>query len=373
MIKVAHVVGRLDRGGVETWLKDVILHSNKEKFRMDFILTKSGEGAYDNIVLKEGSKLNNIPLSQGILNFSWNLYKLFRKEKYNVVHTHLHFFSGYICLIAFMAGIRCRISHSHNDTFNIQKNSSFQRKVYYRIQRLLINLFSNKKIACSKDAGYALFRNNTYKIIYCGIDFVKFIGKKNIIEKKKILSQYNIPSDAIVIGHVGRFNYQKNHSFLIDIFYEITRIIPDSYLFLIGEGNLKQEIELKVSKLNLNNVLFLRGRDDVDFFMRDVFDIFLFPSLFEGLGIVLLEAQAAGLKCLISNTIPQEVIFVNENIKSLSLSDSPQKWAKTLLEMLEDGNELKYDWFAEKLNNSLFNIKSSVASLENLYNQCTGK
>lgn len=369
MVRIAHVLGRLDRGGVETWLKDIILHYDKDKYQMEFVLTKSGEGVYDEIVMSEGSRLNTIPLSHGIFNFSWNLYKLFRNEKYDIIHTHLHFFSGYICLIAFFAGVSFRISHSHSDTSILQKKATLFRKFYYEFQRFLLNVFSNRKLACSIEAGKALYKKDNYNVLYCGVDFEKFYYDPNTSNKEKILFELNIPNNAIIIGHVGRFSIPKNHSFIIDIFAEF-KGKSDIFLILIGEGTLMDAMKNKAYQNNIENIRFLGGRNDVNIFMRDVFDIFLFPSLYEGLGICLLEAQVAGLKCLISDMIPTEVILINENMKRLSLNDSPKRWKETLLEMLRYKNDSDYNSIIDRVNDTPFNIKNSTFSLENIYNQC---
>jgi len=367
MIKVVQVLGRLDRGGIETWLKDVIVNYDKNKFHIDFILMKEGNGAYDDIVKQYGSMLHIIPLSLGLFRFGLCLYKKLRSEKYDVVHAHPHFFCGFVCMIAFFARVQCRISHSHSDTLNTQRKSSILKKIYYELQRVLISLFSTRKIACSDDAGYALFRNKRYEIIYCGVDFGKFREKKNLIVRENILSQYQISPDAIVIGHVGRYSYPKNHTFLIDIFSEIVKQVPNSYLFLIGEGELKKNIELKVEKLHLDNVVFLGGRDDVNLFMKHIFDIFLFPSLYEGLGLVLLEAQAAGLRCLISDTIPREVNLINESVCEYPLDKNSKEWANELIKLLNSRKNISDENISSILEKSPFSINYSINSLQNLY------
>lgn len=176
-----------------------------------------------------------------------------------------------------------------------------------------------------------------------------------------------IPSEAVCIGHVGRFNEQKNHTFLIDIFKEINQLNPNTFLLLIGSGPLEQSIKDKVRNENISNILFLGGRDDINILMSNIFDIFLFPSLYEGLGIVLLEAQASNLQCLISDTIPQEVTIIKENIKYLSLRESPEKWAETLLNILNNRSELDLLSLKQRIGNSHFSIESSVESLEDIY------
>jgi glycosyltransferase involved in cell wall biosynthesis len=367
MIKVAQLPARLDRGGIETWLKDVILTYDKEKFRMDFVLFSPKPGAYDDIVRKEGSKLNIVSLEDGILKFSWNLFRLFKRERYDVVHAHPHFFCGGICFIAFLAGVPCRISHSHNDTSRINSSTSMKRKCYLAFQGVLIRLFSTKKLACSREAGLALFGKNPFDILHYGINLDRFLKQENENKRERLLIEFNLPQDAICIGHVGRFAEQKNHTFLIDIFKKVSPKMPNAYLILTGVGPLQAEIQAKAVSLNLKNVVFLGGRDDVDVLMKNLFDVFIFPSLFEGLGIVLLEAQVSGLKCLISDVIPQEAILIAENVVRLSLHDSSQVWAEALCGMLSDRSKLSCEDLANMANRSPFNIQYSVRRLEEVY------
>jgi glycosyltransferase involved in cell wall biosynthesis len=367
MIKVAHVLANLDRGGIETWLKDVVLAYDKKKFQLDFVLMNPKPGAYDEIVRKEGSKLNIISLKDGLLTFSWNLFRLFKREKYDVVHAHPHFFCGYICFIAFLAGTPCRISHSHNDTSRAEAGASPKRKCYLAVQGILIRLFSTRKIACSKEAGFALFGKSSFKLLYCAVNFDRFLKTEDESMREQLLKQFRLPADAVCIGHVGRFAKQKNHTFLIDIFKDVSKKIPNAYLLLVGEGPLQEEIKAKARRLNLKNILFLGGRDDVGVLMKNLFDIFLFPSLYEGLPVVLLEAQIAGVKCIISDVISQEVILIPGNTVRLLLDDSPQTWASALCEMLNHPSSLSYEDLVRIANHSPFSIHYSARRLEEIY------
>jgi glycosyltransferase involved in cell wall biosynthesis len=147
----------------------------------------------------------------------------------------------------------------------------------------------------------------------------------------------------------------------------VSKKIPKAYLLLVGEGPLQEEIKAKAESLNLKSILFLGGRDDMDVLMKNLFDIFLFPSLYEGLGNVLLEAQISGLKCLISDVIPKEAVLIPENVVRLSLDDSPQVWADALCDMLDHPGNLSHADLAEIANQSPFSIRYSVRRLEEIY------
>lgn len=362
--KVLQVLATLNRGGIETWLKDVIINYNKERFQIDFLLTKE-EGSYAPVVKEYNSNIYIIPLNKDFFKFTIDLYKILKKQKYDVVHAHPHFFSGYICLIAFIAGVSCKISHSHNDTRGEQQKSPIYKKFYFLIMRQLINIFSDKKLAASDLAGYALYgRKKSFQIFHCSIDIDKF-KKGEESSRELILTSLNLPLDGIYVGHVGSFTQQKNHTFLLDIFKEIDNLKDNIYLLLIGLGPLQNEIKKKASELSLDKkILFLDERNDVNEFMKYVFDIYIFPSLFEGLGIVLLEAQASNLRCLISDVIPEEVDIIKLN--RLSLNDSPLIWAKEACHILEQ--PLLDDGYV-KIQNSDFNIQISIKKLEKLYSR----
>jgi glycosyltransferase involved in cell wall biosynthesis len=368
-IKIIEVLGILNQGGIETWLKDVVHYYDKEKYQIDFMVQFTDTGTYDASIRGEDSKIHVINRKEGIIRFSRNVYRLFKQKKYDVVHSHVFWFSGYICFIAFLAGISLRISHSHNSAAEKDRSLSLSRKIYVLLMKFLISCFSNKKMACSELAGKSLFGKKKFDMINYGVDFTNFIKKENT-DRDKILKNkgLNIPNDSIIIGHVGRFAEQKNHQFLIDIYQQLINTLPNVYLLLIGDGPLLEEIKTKANKCS-EKILFLGARSDVNVFMRDVFDGFMFPSLWEGLGIVLLEAQAAGLKCLISDVIPKEGIIVEENVFCLSLADSPQKWADTVYNLLTKPDTIAYTEVVNKITASSFSIQYSVRKLEEIYSE----
>jgi glycosyltransferase involved in cell wall biosynthesis len=366
VLKVAEIVGHLNRGGVETWLKNVSAYYDKRNIRIDFVKFTKEESAYDRFVEEQGSQIIEIPKSEGWFKFVIGLYLTFRRGNYDIVHSHVQYFNGLILLIAFMAGVKHRISHSHLASEDRQG----VKKIYVSIMKLLIALFASNRIACSKEAGMALFGNKPFDILYCGVDFSIFHKAEKSV-RNLLLEKNGLPDDGIYIGHVGRFEKQKNHSFLLDIFYEFQKLEPRAHLLLIGTGSLLEEIETKTRRLGLKNVHFWGSRDDVCFWMRDVFDMFLFPSLYEGLGLVLLEAQAAGVPSLISDTIPKEAVIVPELINRLSLKETSKVWARYILQIYSSRtHELNRENLKDTIEHSPFGIRQSVACLESLYNDC---
>lgn len=363
-IKVLHILASLNFGGIETWLKDVVEYDKNDSFQNDFYLSNFEKGAFDDIVIDKGSNLYYNKL-RGVLDF-FSFYIFLKKNNYDVIHCHPHFFSGILCFIGYLAGIKIRISHSHNDTSNEDFNSSFLRKIYLKIQRLLILKFSNKKIACSEDAAICLFNTlNNVEILYCGLNLEKnLISNRKIETRNYFFKKYNIPKNNKIIGHVGRFVEQKNHDFLISIFKELLQKNKNHTLVLIGNGSLKEEIKLKYSSL-INDIIYIEPSIDISDYYNSIFDLFLFPSLFEGLGLVLIEAQSASLPCIISDVIPHEAILDKNLVTTLNLNDSRDKWIDLILINLNREGDYTID--KELILNSKFNINNSIKGLIKVY------
>lgn len=362
MVKVAEILFCFHRGGIEAWLKDVAVNYDHENFRIDFILLDEKPEPYDDIVKGAGNNLLYAPRKGGLMKFSRKLYRVLSQEKFDVIHVHLHYFSGWVCFIAFLAGVRVRIAHSHCDTSIEDKKASVGRKITVGILRLMTNIFATKKIACSPVAGDTVFRKG-YEIVYCGIDFSRFMRSG---DRSGLKAALGIPESSIVVGHAGRFEEQKNHDFLVDIFAEYSRSDPDAFLVMAGDGSLREATEAKVRGMGLKNVLFLGPRDDVDVLMKEVFDIMLLPSLFEGLPVVLMETQAAGLKCLMTDTLAPETTIVDELIDRMSLKEGAKAWADKLGRMLASPRP-DYADVARKMQESPFSIGYSVKHLERIY------
>ncbi|MBJ6119203.1 glycosyltransferase [Pontibacter sp. BT310] len=363
-----HVLGKLDRGGAETWLKDLCLNSEESNLQIDFLLTRTGEGAYDEVVKQAGSKIYYNELgSINIIKFCINLYLFLKRKKINNIHSHVHYFSGLILFIAFLAGVKTRIVHSHLDTSSDDLHQKGLRNLYLNLMRYLINKFSTKNVACSPEAGRALFLNNDYKIIKLGIDIERFSSDSEL-KKKEFYCQHNIPEHATIIGHVGRFSNQKNHKFLIDIFKEVYKVSSNYFLVLVGGGELEEVVRKQISDYKLeDNVRLIGLRDDIPFLLKDVFSIFIMPSLYEGSPVVLLEAQAAGLNCIISNKISVADREIPELFTTLSLEE-PSAWVEAVIASKPNETSFRKQCLVRVIE-SEYNIKSSLASLTNLYSE----
>jgi glycosyltransferase involved in cell wall biosynthesis len=271
-------------------------------------------------------------------------------------------------MLAHYFGVPKRIAHSHNDTSLNDGRSGLWRKLYLLTTEWFIRRQSTIGLACSSHAATNLFgkswkNNPRRRVLYCGIDLEPF---KSSVDRDEVRRELGIPSDAFVLGHVGRFAEQKNHDFLLDIFVEVVRREPCAYLLLVGDGPLREAVVQKTQRLGLiDKVIFSGMRPDVPRLMLGAMDVFLFPSHHEGLPLVLIEAQAAGLPTVISDAVPAEAVIAPELIKTLSLKDDKVIWARAVADSI---NSRQHGGESQQLvSNSRFNVIHSIVELCSLY------
>ncbi|MBC5630275.1 glycosyltransferase family 1 protein [Clostridium sp. NSJ-6] len=329
-IRVLQVVTIMNRGGLETMLMNYYRKIDRDKIQFDFMTHRKERGDYDDEIESLGGKIYRMPMIRpgNYKNYFNKLDEFFNNHKeYRVVHSHINENSGFVLRAAKNAGVKCRIAHSHLSDLKLDYKYPF--RLYGRM-----NLKGNltEYFTCSKRAGEWLFGkrisdSGIIKTLNNAVDTEKF--KINNEIRNRVRKELNIEGKK-VIGHVGRFNPQKNHDFLIDIFNEIHKIDKDTVLILIGEGYLKKQIEEKVKILGLDkSVRFLGLRTDINELMQAM-DLFLFPSLYEGLAVVLVEAQAAGLRCITSTGVTIES-NITGNVEFMDLKMLPEVWAKNIL------------------------------------------
>jgi glycosyltransferase involved in cell wall biosynthesis len=252
----------------------------------------------------------------------------------------------------------------------LQARAGVARRFYLRLMKTWVRAHATAGIAVSENAAYSFFGPNwrsdrRWRLLYCGIDLDQF---ESDVDRDALRADLGIPRDAFVVGHVGRFDEQKNHTFLVEIFRELLRCRPNSVLLLIGGGSLKRSIERKAEQLGIRDrILFLENRPDVPRLMKGAMDVLAFPSHFEGLPLVLLEAQAAGLPCLISDTIAEETTVVPALVRRFSLSRTAAAWSEELMALREAGDAPSATDAKDLMARSPFNIEVGVASLQSFY------
>lgn len=363
MKKVLHIVAVMDRGGQETFIMNVFRVIDREKVSFDFLCTLDTHGDYDDEILELGGKIHHFQSSgkSSLIRRFISLYKFLRdhKSEYEAFHIHTqHAMTGFLSAIpARVWGIPKIIVHSHNvDTFYHPR--------FHFLFRPLLRHMNVTKFACSESAGKWLFgRNTECQVVRNGIDVKQFLYNKGIRERVRNDNNWE---EKYVIGHIGRMEEQKNHFFLLEVFSKLVEINDDAILVLVGDGTLVEDIQERARKLGIREKVFFLGvRNDVNELLQG-FDLFLFPSLFEGLGIVLIEAQCAGLPCLISEHMPEEV-DVSDLVERLNLQESAMNWAKKAQQLLmEKGDRHNY---GEKIENAGFDIHKTAEYLQDYY--CT--
>lgn len=358
MIRILHVVTYMGRGGLETMIMNYYRSIDRSRVQFDFLVHRDFEADYDKEIQELGGKIYRLPpLNPFGKEYLSKLNAFFKEHnEYKIVHSHLDCMSAIPLKYAKLNGVPIRIAHSHSS--NQTKDLKYPLKLYYKTK---ISKQANKLFACSEKAGIWMFgKNADFKVLNNAIDTEKYLF--NIDTAQKIRNEFKIKKDTLVIGHVGRFENPKNHSFIIDIFAETLKKNSNSVLLLVGEGSLRKNIEEKVRSLDISDkVIFAGLRSDVNEILQAM-DIFLFPSLYEGLPVSIVEAQAAGLPCLISDKVPIEC-KKTDLVYQMNLSDSSNKWAKKIEEL----SKLNRRNTHREIKKSGFDIKANAEKLEKFY------
>ncbi|MDU0203791.1 glycosyltransferase family 1 protein [Paenibacillus sp. MAH-36] len=328
-IRILQVVVNMNRGGAETLLMNLYRNIDHSKVQFDFLTSK--EGVFDEEILKMGGKIHRIPYVSDVGHYAYikALNKFFSSHsEYKIVHSHLDKMSGFVLRSAERTNTPIRIAHSHNTS----SEGGVVAKAYKWIAGKYILPCATHYFACSDKAANWLFEDKVVNatILKNGIESDQYVFNSEV--RNQVRQELNLSRDTFVIGHVGRFAHQKNHSFLIDIFAQLNNDKPDSVLVLAGDGPLRLDIEKKVRDLNLlGKVIFLGIRNDINRLLQ-AFDVFVFPSWHEGLPVTLIEAQGSGLPCIISDVITSEVDMGAGLVQFENLNKPSDAWAKRVIQ-----------------------------------------
>ena len=361
-IRVLHILNELNTGGAEKIVVDYFENINRSSFQWDFIITKyddkNKKGILEEKVERLGGKIYRVTRKRK--NYLKNLFEInqiIKNGKYDIVHSHLDELSAIYLFFAKIHRVPKRICHSHLAEAKRGKIVEILCKIY----KMLLSRVITEKFACGKKAAEALWGSD--KDVYImnnAIDINKFKYKSDI--REKIRKKMEIDG-KFVIGSVGRFSYQKNSLFLIDIFKDILDINSEAILILVGTGPDEELVRKKVQDNDLESkVYFLGRRTDINELMMAM-DVFLLPSRFEGLPIVLVEAQCTGLSCLVSNTITKE-IKINPNINYISINDGTTLWCDALK---NDVYKIDRENAYKKIQTSGYDIKKESEKIEKKY------
>lgn len=366
-IRIASVIGRYIGGGVEAVTINYYRNIDKNKVQLDFICDEDSTNIPYEEIERMGGKVIIIPSYSKPFKYHKALKRVLKEGNYKIIHSNINTLSVFSLFAAKCAGVPVRIAHSHSTTNKKEKKKNLMKQVL----RPFSKVFATDYMCCSELAGRWLFGNKEYDkgnvyLLNNAIDLDKFKYNESLRKKKR--KELGIKDDTLVIGHIGRFVAQKNHDFLIDIFNEIHKKNNNSILLLAGQGPLMEDIKNKVKELNLeDSVKFLGQRNDANE-LYQAFDVFLLPSLYEGLPVVGVEAQAAGLLCYLSDDMTKET-KVLDITKFMSLNNTPEEWADNIL---DDVKKYKRIDTSKEMTAKNFNIKEEAKKLEeyylNLYN-----
>ncbi|WP_394238278.1 glycosyltransferase family 1 protein [Niallia oryzisoli] len=366
-IRILHVLGGLNRAGAETMVINLYRNIDRTKVQFDFIVHTKDKCDYDDEIRSLGGRIFSVPRYTGKNHFQYTkAWSDFFKQypEYKIVHGHVRS-TAWIYLEIAKKNNLITIAHSHSTS-----SGSGLSAIVKGILQYPIRYTADYLLACSNHAGTWLFgkkacRKDNFFIIKNAIDTKKFIYNEDIRTKKRNDFQFE---DKFVIGHIGRFDVSKNHEFLIDIFQAVHKRNNNAVLMMVGDGDLRQSIEKKVNNLKLtDSVVFTGVRSDIPELLQAM-DVFVFPSLYEGLGIVTVEAQAAGLNCVVADTIPNEA-FLTDLIKAIPLGCHVEEWSDAILS--SNGNK-KQGEIHEKIKNAGYDIAQNVKKMEDFYFRIVG-
>lgn len=332
-IRVLHIFGALNPGGVETLVMNIYRCIDREKVQFDFALTQGEKSFFDDEVLSLGGRIFYFDQSKSMQQ---NLTEIFEtKGPFKVMHSHVYFYSGLVLRNAKKHNIPVRIAHAHNTSFG--QVYTVNRRAYEWLMRRLILQNATDLLGCSVDAcefvfGKGCMDDPRCSVMYNGFDVEAF--KYNAESCGRIRRQYGIEG-KLVVGHIGRFEDQKNHTQLVEQFAAIYKKRPDAVLLMVGRGSLMDSIKEKCRTLGIYDACVFAGAQKDTPSYYSAMDVFLFPSLYEGLGSVLIEAQANGLHVVTSKTVVPDDIDVTGNAAFVPLEASAEEWADTVLSVAE--------------------------------------
>ena len=366
-LKLCVVSTPMTVGGYDMVALNFQKNLDKEKFEITYCLHGEEIGALEKEAKENGARIIHQPDSTCNYFSSYFYYKnFFSEHNYDIVHSHLNFFSGIVMKAAYKSGVKKRIPHSHFTDPCIENRSFIKRiiaSVYQSVMRIWLKKYSTNLVSCGKEAGEYLYGKKTFsergELVNNGVFIDKFYYSE--YNREEIRREFGL-EEKTVLGHVGRLNYIKNHKFIVDIFYEFQKNHPDSALLIVGDGEQRENILNKAESLGIKDKVIITGiRNDVDKILSAM-DCFVFPSLKEGFPLTLVEAQATKLACVISDSVTASA-NINSNVSYLSLGASAAEWAGEVEKLI---NIKRSEVDLSKLINE-FDIRNCTRKMEEIY------
>ncbi len=364
MKRVLQVIGIVCGGGVEAVIMNYYRNIDRTQLQFDFVVDGYEKTYLDDEIEKMGGHVYHVePYRKNIFRYMKQIYKIVREGQYEIVHSNMNTLSVFSLFPAWLAGAEQRILHNHSTAVKQEGKRSLMKKIL----RPLAPVFANRYAACSELAGNWMYgkekmKNGDITIIRNAIDLEAYAFSKGI--RAKYRQELGIATDDFVIGHVGRFMFQKNHTFLVEIFREVKSIQHNAVLLLIGDGELRGKIEKQVQEYGLtDSVKFLGLRNDVQG-LYNAMDVFVLPSWYEGLPVVSVEAQANGLRSIFSTNVTAESGLTRSS-EFICLEDGVNVWSEKILQ----NNSYRNPNAKEEMKQAGFDIKAQARNLIDWYKQ----
>lgn len=336
-IKVAQIMGKLWAGGVEMVVFNYYREIDKSKIQFDFYYDSDSTVEPPQELIDMGARFIKIPPYQRLPEYLKTLNRYFKENEYTIVHSHINTLSVFPLYVAWKSKIPVRIAHNHS----VPGGKEYKKNLLKYFFRMFSRVFATDYFACSEKAGRWMWGQKSLKkgdvlVLYNALNKSRFLDKKNDVSQ--LQEKFGI-KNKIVIGHVGRFTYAKNHKYLIDLFEQISKKIPEAVLMLVGDGELHDEIISMLKEKNIYDKAILVGNVSNPEMYYAIMDMTIFPSLYEGLALAVVESQIAGVPVVASYAVPKEAVISNA-VQRLSLKCSLDKWVKAVSDSLGKKVEL---------------------------------
>lgn len=366
-IRVLHLVHKMMRGGIETWLMNVLRSIDRERFKFDFIVYTNEPSDYDEEVRDLGSRL--LPCVPPTHPWAHNRDQqriLAQEGPFDAIHAHGSSVIGNALRLGAQAGIPVRIAHGHNTSEDPRRLRSYAYRALTDrwMAQYMTHGFGCSDAACDFLFGAGWRSDPRCRVLYYGMNWGEF---EIPADTRALRAGLGLPQDALVVGHTGRFVSQKNHKLWVEVAAELARRREDVRFVLIGDGELRPAVEAEVQRLGLKGHFIFAGlRGDIPQVLQAM-DVFFFPSLFEGLGLALVEAQAVGLPCVISDSIPGVATVVPAQVTALSPSEPVSRWADAVLAAAAQSREQNHLAAWQAVTQSRFSMDYCIEQLSAVY------
>lgn len=357
------IASKLHIGGAEKVARDIALYADRGKYAFDYVVYGEDVGDYESQLEAAGCRVIHLPEpSESYVGHIRALKKLMKQQRYHAVHAHSMFNCGWAMWIAKRMGIPVRVAHSHSALAN---GGGLVKTIYERVMRFLILTCATDLVACGVQAGKRLFGEKAYatrgELILNGIDIPGFSYDES--KRNEIRKQLN-GENKWILGHAGHLAEVKNQKFLLDLMPQVLQMRPDALLLLLGEGEDRPMLEQKIRDMGLQDHVIMTGNvTNVEDYLSAM-DVFVFPSLFEGTPLSILEVQANGLPCVISDSVPKDV-FLTDLIRPLSLSGPKEKWVDAVLSAQRD-DAAQYN---QMLRDSEYTVEKAMEKIYRIYDK----